>query len=229
MLLLICDDHRVLVDSLSELLEARGHAVLRAMSPADAVRVAGEAHPDACVLDAGFPDANGVEVIAELKRTSDTTSVILLTGNSDPSLHEEALRRGASFCATKADDLDTFVAMLESLPVNGDVVQRSAMTARTSDPASTFDTHPLARFLTSRERDVLVGLVTGESTSSLGARLEIGPATVRTHIQSILTKLGVHSRLEAVAFAIRERLVTPAIFPATHDRGYGASGTTRLA
>jgi DNA-binding NarL/FixJ family response regulator len=68
----------------------------------------------------------------------------------------------------------------------------------------------LALFLTTREREVLARLVRGESTAALAAEMGVTYSTARTHIQNLLTKLGVHSKLEAVAFAIAHALVQPA-------------------
>jgi DNA-binding NarL/FixJ family response regulator len=65
----------------------------------------------------------------------------------------------------------------------------------------------LAAFLTGRERQCLTLLVEGLDTTGMAAKLGVSQATVRTHVQSLLTKLGVHSRLEAASFAVRYRLL----------------------
>jgi two-component system, NarL family, nitrate/nitrite response regulator NarL len=71
------------------------------------------------------------------------------------------------------------------------------------------ETHRLARFLSQREREVLQRLVRGEDTSSLARSMGITRYTARSHIQSVLTKLGVHSRMEAATMAVRHQLVSP--------------------
>ena len=65
----------------------------------------------------------------------------------------------------------------------------------------------LAEFLTTRERQCLQLLVDGQDTAQMAQQLGVSPATVRTHVQSLLTKLGVHSRLEAASLAVRYRLL----------------------
>jgi DNA-binding NarL/FixJ family response regulator len=65
----------------------------------------------------------------------------------------------------------------------------------------------LAAYLTDRERECLGLLVEGLDTAGMAAKLGVSRATVRTHVQSLLTKLGVHSRLEAASFAVRYRLL----------------------
>ena len=67
--------------------------------------------------------------------------------------------------------------------------------------------HRLAAYLTIRERQCLGLLVEGLDTAQMAVRLGVSPATVRTHVQSLLTKLGVHSRLEAASLAVRHRLL----------------------
>ncbi len=67
--------------------------------------------------------------------------------------------------------------------------------------------HRLAAYLTIRERQCLQLLVEGLDTAQMAVRLGVSPATVRTHVQSLLTKLGVHSRLEAASLAVRHRLL----------------------
>ena len=67
--------------------------------------------------------------------------------------------------------------------------------------------HRLAGYLTTRERQCLRLLVDGLDTAQMAVRLDVSPATVRTHVQSMLTKLGAHSRLEAASLAVRYRLL----------------------
>ncbi|MGH9066973.1 MAG: response regulator transcription factor, partial [Acidimicrobiales bacterium] len=88
--------------------------------------------------------------------------------------------------------------------------------------------HHLARFLTRREREVLSRLVAGETTASLARSMGIRPSTARTHVDGILTKLGVHSRLEAVAYAVSERLVEPTADAGSSGGGVGG-GCSSLA
>jgi two-component system nitrate/nitrite response regulator NarL len=78
------------------------------------------------------------------------------------------------------------------------------------DRARSDDARRLAAFLTGRERECLNLLVEGLDTSSIATKLGVSAATVRTHVQSVLTKLGVHSRLEAASYAVRYGLLDEA-------------------
>ena len=106
-----------------------------------------------------------------------------------------------------ATGIDDLVSLLE---------QGSARTverARRSRPdrgsaAAAWSLRSLGSFLTRREREVLVGLVHGDSTAALAQRLGVRPSTVRAHVQSVLSKLCVHSRVEAVVFALDHGLVS---------------------
>jgi two-component system nitrate/nitrite response regulator NarL len=86
------------------------------------------------------------------------------------------------------------------------------------------DVERLARHLTARERECLAMLVEGLSTPAMARRLGVATTTVRSHVQSILTKLGTHSRLEAAALAVRHRLV-----PALEDEVSPASHPARMS
>ena len=74
-------------------------------------------------------------------------------------------------------------------------------------PAPRDHAHRLAAFLTARERECLLLLVEGLDTAGIATKLGVSAATVRTHVQSLMTKLGVHSRLEAASYAVRYRLL----------------------
>jgi DNA-binding NarL/FixJ family response regulator len=94
----------------------------------------------------------------------------------------------------------------------GEVVVDVPKAASSRRPAQADGMRRLATYLTARERQCLGYLVDGLDTTQMAVKLGVSPATVRTHVQSLLTKLGVHSRLEAASLAVRHRLLedTPA-------------------
>jgi two-component system, NarL family, nitrate/nitrite response regulator NarL len=85
--------------------------------------------------------------------------------------------------------------------------------ARRPRPPGTGEGRRLASHLTGRERQCLALLVEGLDTVAIARKLAVSQATVRAHIQSVLTKLGVHSRLEAASFAVRYHLLDPGTSP----------------
>lgn len=121
----------------------------------------------------------------------------------DEETHEVAAvaRAGVHGWITTGDSLQHLVHVLRS----GCECKPERATRAKSTPASPRRKHAL---LTARETEVLAGLIQGESTKALAARLKISQATARTHVQNVLAKLGVHSRLQAVAVVIEHSLLS---------------------
>jgi two-component system nitrate/nitrite response regulator NarL len=203
--IVICDDHRLFGDALSMVLESRSWSVVGVASdPAKALAICATSHVDTCLMDLNFPDGEtGVEGITSIHATSPETRVVVLTASSDPNLIMRAVKSGADAIVFKDDDLDHIV----------DVVGRTQH-ARTPvappTPAKPIETRPnAALFLTAREREVLQWLVDGKTGKQLAVHLGVAYSTARTHVQNVLMKLGVHSQLEAVAYAIEHNVCEP--------------------
>jgi two-component system nitrate/nitrite response regulator NarL len=119
---------------------------------------------------------------------------------------QEALRSGFAGYLTKNSEPEQFKRALERVADGQVVFQHRLRAAPGGDPeASGADL--LAKQLTAREVEVLQLLAEGASSTEISGQLSVSPNTVRTHVQGILTKLQVHSRLEAAAFAVRHGLV----------------------
>jgi DNA-binding NarL/FixJ family response regulator len=130
--------------------------------------------------------------------------VLALTAIDDQKVVSEALRIGFRGYLTKDTPVSKFVRAARTA-VDGQVVYQQSLGAgpRRRDEPGALE----GQQLTPREREVLALLVEGLSGVVIANRLGISRNTVRTHVQSILTKLQVHSRLEAATFAVRHRLV----------------------
>jgi two-component system nitrate/nitrite response regulator NarL len=116
MRLLICDDHRALLEALSMALTLRGHTVVAtALDPDDAVAAASEHQPDVCLLDVNFPDANGLSAIARIREVSGHTKVVILSACSDRALVAAAIAHGAHGFIGKEEPLDAIDAALETV------------------------------------------------------------------------------------------------------------------
>ena len=169
----------------------------------EAVGMARRERPDVILVDIGLPDQSGLVVGRRLLDEVPGTKVIALSAVDDRRTIEEALRLGFHGYLTKGIPAARFDRAIRSVMDAQVVVARVGGRAVDADP----DAHLLATHLTEREHEVLALLVEGASGPDIAARLGIRTNTVRTHVQSILTKLQVHSRLEAAAFAIRHGLV----------------------
>lgn len=215
--LIVGDDHMIFVDALVTALPERGFAVVDTADSVTATVLSIRAHrPDVCLLDRYFADGDGLDAIGEMLEISGTTKVLVLTADGDVQGMRKALSSGASGYVNKMCGLGVLVGAIEAV-VAGEVVVELAA-AKAPRLAGTTDALRLAAHLTARERECLGLLVEGARTTTMAQGLGVSTTTVRTHIQSILTKLGVHSRLEAASFALRHSLLDNADGRRTHTR-----------
>lgn len=207
MKVLICDDHRLFAEAFAFVLTASGHEVIGCVaSPDEAVHTVAATDVDVCVMDLHFPTGCGVEGIARVVAASPTTRVVALTGSSEPLVLATAVDAGAHGVAVKEHDIHQVIHTVELVHA-GEMVLDPRLLSAKSEPLPADGGNGAARFLTVREREVLAHLVRGASTADLAEAMAVTYSTARTHIQNVLTKLGVHSKLEAIAFAVSNEIV----------------------
>jgi two-component system nitrate/nitrite response regulator NarL len=199
------DDHAVFVESLVAVLVGAGFrvpAVARSLTGTiEAVR---HHRPDICLLGRRFSDGDGVTAIAHVTAVSPTTRILIVAADGDSDAMRQAVQLGAAGYVHKTWGIRKLVQVLERV-IDGAVVLDAprASTAR----SEVSEARRLAGHLTARERECLALLVEGLDTRAMTLRLGISTTTVRSHVQALLTKLGVHSRLEAATFAVRYELI----------------------
>lgn len=207
MRVLVCDDHAVFADSLALVLADAGHPVVGVVySPDDALTLLPSIEPDICLIDLGFPSGSVIDRLGELIDTAPATRFVILSGCVEPAMVEAAMAAGARGFAHKGQQAGEIVALIDRVhageividPATGGGLPRRAWT----------DAQRLAGYLTPREREVLTRLVRGESTLALARAMGVTHSTARSHVQSVLNKLGVHSQREAVIAAARHGLVS---------------------
>jgi two-component system, NarL family, nitrate/nitrite response regulator NarL len=210
--IVVCDDHRLLLESLSRSLELKGCTVEAAVSTSEeAIAAVQRLRPEVLLIDLGFPEGDGLVAAREVMRRFPETRVVILTASDDPAWLLEADKLGVAGYVGKDERLDGIVDALQ-LAAQGEGSVDKALLRRLSgsDSAAAGHGSPLDK-LTAQEQVVLGCLGDGLSTSEIVARLGISHTTVRSHIQAILAKLGVHSRLQAVAVLrdghVRQRAV----------------------
>ncbi len=163
--------------------------------------------PDLVLLDLGLPDRDGLVLGADILAALPAAKVVALTALEDERAVHEALRLGFHGYLTKHTEAERFKRSLVSV-IDGQSVFPHGLARRTIQvDDEQRDMELMAAQLTTRERQVLQLLAEGCSSQQIAARLRVSPNTVRTHVQGILSKLQVHSRLEAAAFAVRHDLV----------------------
>ena len=205
MRIVVCDDHRVLLEALSHALATRGFIIEAATSsPAEAVAAVKLYDPDLLLVDVSFPDGNGLDAAREVMSHYPRTRVVVLTGSDAAATEIEAARIGVAGYIRKDQRLSAIAEALCRAAAGEPWVDTTALKRlRSAQSNATAPRHPVDD-LTRQERVVLAMLEEGLSTAEIVRRMGIGNSTVRSHIQAILTKLGVHSRLQAVAMVGHE-------------------------
>jgi DNA-binding NarL/FixJ family response regulator len=175
-----------------------------ASTGAEGVELADRYRPDLVLMDIGLPDESGLVSGRVILERHPETKVVVLTALLAPATVREAVRLGFHGYLTKDVAVSRFASSLRAV-LDGQIVfprRLASALARGGDGSDL-----LAAQITTRELEVLGLMAEGLAGSEIARKLGISSNTVRTHIQSILTKLQVHSRLEAVAFALRRGLV----------------------
>jgi two-component system nitrate/nitrite response regulator NarL len=206
---LIIDDHALFTDAILPLLEGMGIEVVGvARTGEEGLALARREHPQLVLVDLGLPDVEGISIGKRILAELPGTPLLALTGRRDPEAVEEAMRAGFRGYLTKDTPLPRFAEGVRAA-LRGEVVvpkqlPRPQAVARTPQEESAA---LLASQLTPREREVLALLVEGLENAEIASRLDVSANTIRTHVQNILTKLGVRSRLQAAAFAVLHQVV----------------------
>ena len=208
---LLVDDHQLLTQALSRLLALEHDIDVMGVAGtvADAKRVARD-QVDVVLMDYKLPDGTGADATRAIKQRWPSAKVIMLTAITDDETVLDSIQAGADGYLTKdraGEDVVEAVRaahageMLLPRAVVFEIAQRVALARRRGTNRRTIEQ------LTPRELEVLRALAEGLSSKEICDRLYIAPNTLRTHVQNIMSKLRVHSKLEAVAFALRHRLV----------------------
>lgn len=203
--ILIADDHAVVRQGLRMFLEtdADFEVVGEAENGEDAVQLAGELQPDIVLMDLIMPVMDGITAISRIRRQYPDVEVIALTSVLDDGSIFGAIRAGAIGYLLKDTKADRLISAVKSA-VAGQVQLSPQVAERLLREV---DLPDVIEPLTEREIDVLRMLAAGCSNKEIARDLNIGEKTVKTHVSSILSKLGVTSRTQAVVYALRTGLV----------------------
>jgi len=172
----------------------------------DAIAFLEADHADVVVMDIGLPDRSGLAVGQEILERWPETKLVAVTALDDPRAVDEALGSGFRGYLTKDTPVGRFISSMEAV-VAGQVILPHRLLSAGHRRGASDGISLLVAQLTTREKEVLSLLVEGADGGTIAHRLGISRNTVRTHVQSILTKLQVHSRLEAATMAVRHHLV----------------------
>jgi two-component system, NarL family, nitrate/nitrite response regulator NarL len=201
--IVLADRQSLFLDVFRTALVSRGHRVLAATTTrCQLLEEVRRLTPALCVVDSTLPDGDGVDAIGEVRAVSPASKVVILTADGREALMRRALAAGARGFVHKSRRLPAVMRVLENV-VRGEVC---ILMATSAQPSGASRSAQLAAFLTPREVECLGLLAAGFDTPEMARRLGVSPATVRSHVQSVLTKLGVRTRLEAATLAIHHGL-----------------------
>jgi two-component system NarL family response regulator len=209
---LVVDDHELFRRGLTMLLGVENgiEVVGEASDGAEGTALAVSTAPDVVLLDVRMPKQSGIEACVAIKAASPTTKIVMLTVSDEEADLYEAVKNGASGYLLKDSSIEE-VAQGIRVVAEGQSLISPSMAAKLIDEFKTMSrpdrSQGPALRLTERELDVLRLVAKGLSNRDVAHRLAISENTVKNHVRNMLEKLQLHSRMEAVMYAVREKLV----------------------
>ena len=209
----LVDDHVLVRSGIKALLNAEPDLEVtgEAADGAAGVELTLERHPDVVLMDMWMPGIDGIEATKRIKAAGSRAAVLVLTSHDDHQLALQAIRAGASGYFLK-DALPARLADAVRAVAAGETLLAAPITKRLVE-LQLGDARGglLKRFetLTAREREIVLHLARGFSNAVLAAELELSEATIKTHVNRVLTKLSVSSRVQAVVLAYESGFVKP--------------------
>jgi DNA-binding NarL/FixJ family response regulator len=199
----VADDHPAVLEAVAEFLVQGGIEVIaRARDGEEALEKIEQRKPQVALVDVRMPKLGGIELTRRAQRSTPETSILLYTGYGDRALLTEALDAGVRGFVLKEAPMDDLLRAVQSVATGGTYVD--PVLAGTLAASSIGNKLPE---LTQRERDVLRLLADGLANEEIGKRLYISAETVRTHVRKAMDKLDADTRTQAVARALRDRLI----------------------
>ncbi len=203
---LIVDDHALIADSLAAALgEDPDLEVLGvAGTAAEAYQLVGDFAPDVVLMDFRLPDDDGAAVTDRIREQHPGIQVLMITGYDDVEALSRAIDAGCAGYLHKSTDLGSVVNAVHLVNQGGELFPAEGLTHLVRLLKKQL---AMGAYLTSREREVLNLIAEGVTTDVVAARMGISKNTARSHVRNILSKLDVHSKLEAVMLGLRLGLV----------------------
>jgi DNA-binding NarL/FixJ family response regulator len=210
---MLADEHALFREAVRVVLEAEPdiHVVGDVSDGFQAATEARRTRPDCVLLDAGLATSKGFSATRRIRDDVPECHVLVLAGQEDQDSLIEALEAGASGYLTKESPLEELIEAVRAVHRGETLVPPQMLGALVSGliRRRKDQEEALRRMgrLTRREREVLALLARGAGNVAIAEALVISPETARTHIQNVIAKLGVHSRLEAAMFVSQNRIL----------------------
>ncbi|OWY37261.1 DNA-binding response regulator [Xenophilus sp. AP218F] len=213
--ILLVDDHTLFRSGVRALLARHpGFEIAgEAADGAEGVKLAQQLRPDVVLLDLNMPGISGVEALTLMLQQEPALAVVMLTVSEDGDDLAAALKAGARGYLLKNIDAD-FLKQAVLRAAAGESVMSDSMTAklmaqfRSGGAAAEPEARELDK-LTPREREILGYLAAGQSNKEIARGLDLAESTVKIHVQNILKKLGLSSRVQAAVYAVEHGVARP--------------------
>lgn len=201
--ILIADDHLVVRMGIAAIIELEQdlEVVGEAVDGEQAVQLSAKLNPDVIILDLMMPKLDGATVAAAIRSAQPDTKILILSSFCESEEMKRALDAGVDGALTKDSNKRTLLAAIRGIASGQKAICPEVRNAR--------DSHLIAPTLSARQTAILEYVAKGLNNKEIARQIGIGPDCVKAHLKAAFARLGVSSRSEAVATAIREHLLRP--------------------
>jgi len=210
--ILLADDHQIVREGLKLLINSQPdmRVIGEAGTGKEALHKARELQPEVVVMDLSMPELNGLQATERLKAEQPEVKVVALTVHEDPTYLRQLCKAGAAGYVLKRSAGDELIEAIHTVMEGGlhfdAKLAGKALAGLTRDPGAKSELH--SSDLSDREKEVLTLLAWGNSNKETAAKLGLSIKTVQTYRVRIGEKIGLHSRTEIVAYALRQGWLT---------------------
>ncbi|HET7480760.1 MAG TPA: response regulator transcription factor [Rubrobacteraceae bacterium] len=210
--IMVVEDHSSFRQALAHMLDLEpGFSVVAEAGTLAEARKRSKEKPDVAIVDMALPDGEGTELIRELHKSGDRVTALVLSGSLSRRQYARAVEAGAAGVMHKTSSIEEIVDAVRRLKAGESLLSLDEVVALFRDVGQereqNRDAKQAVESLSQREREVLSALAEGLDSREIAERLNITVDTERSHFIRIFAKLGVHSRLQALVFAVRHGIV----------------------